>query len=103
MCNKLFPKDDPAALDYVVAQRAAAGYEDEAWMIKHESGLAEMIYKLFIHFSRRGRQGFVDAWKGVRQVPGALRRWWHECFQLDMQVGDDRGKHPLFTSAKGKG
>ena len=31
MFNKLFSKDDPAALAYEAAQRDAAGYEDEAW------------------------------------------------------------------------
>ncbi len=103
MFNKLFSKDDPAALAYEAAQRAAAGYEDEARMIKHEPSLAETINKFVHRFSERRGQRSADAWMGVRQLPGALRRWWHERLQPDMQAGDERVKQPLFISEKGKG
>lgn len=94
MCNKLFLKDDPAALAYEAAQRANAGYEDEARVIKQKPTLAETIYKLVFCSSEPYGQVLADARKGVRQLSGAWRRWRHERFQPNIRASNNKVKQP---------
>ena len=43
-----------------------------------------------------------SVWMGVRRLPGALQRWWHECLQTDMQAGGEGAQLSPFISEKGK-
>jgi len=73
MSNKLFSKDDPAALAYEAAQRDAAGYEDEAWVIEHEPTLVKVINEFVHRFTARRDQRAADAWLALGALAQIIR------------------------------
>ena len=73
MSAKLFSKDDPAALAYEAAQRDAAGYEDEAWVIEHEPTLAKMINGFIQTLTEHRDRRATDAWYALAAFSQILR------------------------------
>jgi hypothetical protein len=73
MSNKLFSKDDPAALAYEAAQRDAAGYEDEAWMIEHEPTLLYIVNEFVHRFIEHRDQRAADAWLALGALAQIIR------------------------------
>jgi len=75
MFNKLSSKDDPAALAYEAAQRDAAGYEDEAWMIEHEPALAKMISGFIQRIVDRRDRRTPDTWLAIGTLSQYIRQF----------------------------